>query len=44
MSLELGKGLKDETKAPSRVKARSLYEKLQHVVGRIFLIPYFYDF
>jgi hypothetical protein len=29
MSLELGRGLKDERRAPSRVKARSLYEKLQ---------------
>jgi hypothetical protein len=44
MSLELGRRLGDERRAPSVVKARSFYEKLQQVIGRIFLIPYFYDF
>jgi hypothetical protein len=29
MSLELGRGLGDERRAPSKVKARSLYEKLE---------------
>jgi hypothetical protein len=27
MSLDFGKGLKDERRAPSEVKAKSLYEK-----------------
>jgi len=44
MSLELGRRLGDERRAPSGVKARSSYEKLQQVICRIFLIPYFYDF
>jgi hypothetical protein len=36
MSLELGRRLGDERRAPSRVKARSFYEKLQQVICRIF--------
>jgi hypothetical protein len=39
-SLELEKGLGDKRKAPSRVKGRSLYEKLQYV-RFYFLIPCF---